>query len=71
MSRVYMTRDGEMLDAIAARVYGSEAAVHDIIDANPGISSLPERLPAGVQIVLPDIQTPVGAPKTVRLWGQG
>lgn len=71
MSRTYMTRDGEMLDAIAAHVYGSEAAVHDIIDANPGIASMPERLPAGVKIVLPDLQTPVGNPKTVRLWGQG
>ena len=71
MSRIYMTRDGEMLDAIAARIYGSEAAVHDIIDANPGITAMPERLPAGVKIILPDLQTPIGNPKTVRLWGQG
>lgn len=70
MSRTYMTRAGEMLDAIAARVYGSEAAIHDIINANPGIASMPERLPAGVKIILPDLQTPVGNPKTVRLWGR-
>ena len=71
MSRAYVTRDGETLDAIAWRAYGSEAAVHALIGANPNASMVPERLPAGVVLILPDITpAPAGDVKTVRLWAE-
>lgn len=69
MSRVYQTREGDVLDQIAQREYGTTDAVHDLLRANPRVSELPVRLPAGVRLVLPDrakLATPV---QTVRLWG--
>lgn len=70
MSRTYFTREGETLDAIAHRVYGNARAVHALLDANPLISRQPERLPAGLTLVLPDLAPAPGqAVQTVRLWG--
>lgn len=70
MSRTYMTRDGDTLDLIAYRAYGNEAAVHALIEANPFVSRQPERLAAGLMLVLPEISpAPAGAVQTVRLWG--
>lgn len=69
MSAIYLTRAGEVLDAIAWRVYGTEQAVRDLLAANPQATFLPACLPAGIQLTLPDrpaLATPV---ETVRLWG--
>lgn len=62
----YRTVDGDMVDLIAWRHYGREAAMADILDANPGLAARGPVLPAGVEIELPDLPPP--APATVKLW---
>jgi len=60
--------DGEMLDNICYQQYGSSAGyVEMVLAANPGLAELPEILPQGTEIYLPEIKkTPVK--KTVNLW---
>jgi len=71
-AQTYLTRDGEVLDAIAYRMCGSEHAVHALLAANPQVARHPAKLPAGVLLRLP-AQSP-HAPiqtqpmHTVRLW---
>lgn len=66
--REYRTRDGDMLDAIAWRVYGRHGAVTALAEANPHAIAAPV-LPAGVVLRLPDLPAAPRVP-TVRLWGQ-
>lgn len=68
MAQTYLTRDGETLDAIAYRVYGTEQAVHAILAANPGAADQPTRLPAGLTLTLPDAASTTSQPATIRLW---
>jgi phage tail protein X len=69
MTAIYVTRDGDMVDEIAFKQYGSTAnrVVEQILAANPGLSDLGPILAAGVSITLPDIDM---AAKTqgVTLW---
>lgn len=69
MSMSYITRQDDMLDWICWRHYGkSSGFVEAVYEANPDLSSLPLRLPAGVLIVLPTIISP--SRRTLpRLWG--
>lgn len=68
MATTYLTRDGDMLDQIAARHYGfSSGAVEAILVANYGLCEHPPVLPAGLVITLPDL-TPATAVAPVRLW---
>lgn len=69
---VVRTRDGDTLDAICWRYYGSEQLVPQVLAANPGLAALPEQLPAGIVLTLPaasaaDLSRPA---VTVRLWGE-
>lgn len=70
MATRYVTTGGEMLDLIAWRHYGYHAGtVEAILEANRDLSQLPPVLPAGVEIVLPDLPSAGDRrPKTVRLW---
>ncbi|MFA5632663.1 MAG: tail protein X [Porticoccaceae bacterium] len=68
MSDTYITRDGELLDSIAWKIYGTEQAVHLIVAANRHISSLPIRLPAGVLLRIPQAPTYPEPVATIRLW---
>lgn len=68
MSRVYVTRQGDMVDEVCRRVYGREAgAAEAVYAANPGLADFGPRLAAGVRITLPDLD-PAPAAATVRLW---
>lgn len=71
MSRLYVTKQGDMIDAIAYRAYGSEhgGTTEAILKANPGLCERAPVLPANVEIVLPDLPAP--APReiaTVDIW---
>jgi len=68
MSRQMTTRQGDLVDQIALEVYGRTAgATEAILNANPHLEGQPPHLPAGLVIVLPEIDAqPVTA--TVRLW---
>lgn len=69
--RIYVTRQGDMVDAIASRVYGDEhgGATEAILAANRGLADRGPLLPENLRIILPELQRP--APKriaSVDLW---
>ncbi len=65
----YTTRDGDTVDAIAWRVYGSTSnqVVESVLAANAGLADYGPILPAGVTITLPEIAAPAKA-KGIKLW---
>ncbi len=65
----YTTRDGDTVDAIAWRVYGSTSnqVVESVLAANAGLADYGPNLPAGVTITLPEIAAPAKA-KGIKLW---
>lgn len=69
MTTSYTTSDGDMVDEIAFKQYGSTAnrVVERLLEANPGLSDLGPVLAAGLVITLPTIDA---AAKTqgVTLW---
>jgi phage tail protein X len=67
----YVTKQNDMVDAIAARFYGSEhsGTTEAILAANDGLASLGPLLPEGLKLVIPDL--PPAKPTqiaTVSLW---
>ena len=63
----YTTLDGDMTDAICRRHYGRRrGAVEAVLAANPGLAAMGPLLPAGVEILLPDLPPP--GPAVRRLW---
>lgn len=63
----YLTRDGDMLDAICYKHYGRESAAVEVMEANPGLADAGTVLTAGIIIELPDLpQAPEKT--TVTLW---
>lgn len=69
--RIYVTRQGDMVDAIAYRAYGTEhnGTTEAILAANPGLADRGPVLPENIEIKLPDI--PVSRTKrlaTVDIW---
>ena len=67
MATVYSTKDGDVLDAICRKHYGTEAVFLQVLNANPGLSELGVKLSAGIQIALPDIEIPKKEPEA-SLW---
>lgn len=66
--RTYKTIDGDMLDLIAFREYGtSSKTVEELYDKNYRIADHPLVMPAGVNVVLPP-QSPPPLSKLIRLW---
>ena len=64
----YITRAGDLIDEIAAKVYGKQAKgqLEAVLLRNQNLSRQPIILPAGLTIVFPDLSTK--AVETVRLW---
>lgn len=65
---VYRTVDRDMLDALCWKHYGRENAVTVVLEANPGLAEYGEVLPAGVEILLPELPAAAPAPQPIRLW---
>lgn len=63
----YETKEGEMIDEIVNRIFGSLAAIDAVFSLNPGLSDLPVKLPMGVKIRLPEIPKKV-ANRSLPLW---
>lgn len=59
---------GDTLDAIAARRYGSSAAVGTLLAANPSIAGVSAALPAGALVGLPREPVVEEARQVVQLW---
>ncbi len=65
----YITVAGDMLDEICYRHYGAENAVTEfVLQHNHHLADQPPLLPAGVVIVLPDVDTPERVSNSVNLW---
>lgn len=66
----YRTRDGDVIDEIVWRHYGVVNAdmVRQVFAANPRLADHGAVLPAGVAIVLPDIQQPAAEVAGLSLW---
>lgn len=68
MATLYKTVKGDVVDSVAYKFYGSyqDGMVELILNANPHLADYGAVLPAGVSIVLPEINK---APQSVdRLW---
>jgi len=67
---VHRCGQGEMLDLIAFRYYGTTpGAVELVLDVNRHLAALPAVLPIGTMIVLPRIdQAAAPTPATIKLW---
>ena len=64
----YLTKDGDMLDAICAKHYGRTAgAVEAVLEANPGLAERGPELAAGVVVALPELAEPE-QDEGVSLW---
>jgi phage tail protein X len=69
VAQTYVTSEGDQVDDIAARYYGSTSnlVVEQVLEANPGLADYGPTLPAGLRLVLPDIARPAQT-QGVRLW---
>lgn len=65
----YVTSEGDQVDAIAAKYYGSTSnrVSEQVLEANPGLADYGPALPAGLIIALPDIASPAQK-QGIRLW---
>ena len=68
MSQRYRTKEGDVLDRVCWKHYGAQAgAVEAVLEANTNLAEHGEVLPAGLEIVLPDLVLPE-TERLFRLW---
>ena len=64
----YTTKDGDVLDSICWKYYGSTSgAVEKVLEVNRHLANLPAIFAAGVKIILPDLTSEEEA-ESVKLW---
>lgn len=64
----YLTKDGDVLDAICFKYYGSTSGtLEKVLEANRHLADLPAVFSAGVKIILPDL-TIKEEPEGIKLW---
>jgi len=64
----YTTKDGDVLDAICFKYYGSTSGtVEKVLEANRHLAELGSIFAAGVKIILPDLTQEI-EPESVKLW---
>lgn len=60
-------RDNSRIDVLAQEIYGFQAgAVEALLAANTGLSDICFAIPAGTEIICPDVSKPVK--KSLKLW---
>jgi phage tail protein X len=62
----YVTKEGDVLDWICWKHYGTTAVFEQILAANPDLTD--EKLSAGVVVKLPYISSILSKRKELRLW---
>lgn len=67
MAKLYRTSDGDVLDEICYAEYGTEEAIYDVLEANPGLAENGTVFSAGIEIILPDY-TASATEAEVTLW---
>ena len=64
----YVTKDGDVLDAICWKYYGNTSGtVEKVLEANRHLAELGSIFVAGVKIILPDL-TQEEETESVKLW---
>ncbi len=64
----YVTKDGDVLDSICFKYYGSTSGVVEkVLEANRHLAELGSIFTAGVKIILPDL-TGEEETESVKLW---
>ena len=64
----YVTKDGDVLDAICWKYYGSTTGVVEkVLEANRHLAELGSIFAAGVKIILPDLSQEEET-ESVKLW---
>lgn len=64
----YITKDGDMVDAICWAYYGASAGYTEaVLEANYRLEDYPPQLPAGLTITLPNINLEP-SDSEIRLW---
>jgi phage tail protein X len=65
----YITKDGDVLDAICWKYYGStfNKTVEKVLEANRHLAELGSIFAAGVKIILPDL-TQEEETESIKLW---
>jgi phage tail protein X len=68
--QTYIARDGDTVDSIAWRYYGRVTAsiLQTVLEANRGLADAGAVLPAGTNLVLPDIDLTTQVEAAVTLW---
>lgn len=66
----YMTRQGDKVDFICWKFYGSErnGSVEAVFAANPGLANRGTTLEAGITIILPPLPEATKPDKAIKLW---
>ena len=68
MTIIYMSQDGDVLDQICQKYYGTTTrVVEQVLEANPHLTNLDAVLEAGIKITLPEI-TIQKETEVVKLW---
>lgn len=68
MSVIYRTREGDVLDWICWKHYKKQSGVVEaVLEANNGLANFGDILPAGLEIILPELSLPE-TDQLVRLW---
>jgi phage tail protein X len=62
----YTTKEGDVLDWICWKHYGTTSVLEQVLAANPTLTD--EKLPAGVVVQLPYIASIKNRKQEVRLW---
>jgi phage tail protein X len=62
----YVTKEGDVLDWICWKHYGTTAVLEQILAANPTLTD--EKLPAGVTVKLPYITSIKSKKQEIKLW---
>lgn len=62
----YVTKEGDVLDWIVWRHYGTISVLEKVMEANPKITD--ERLAAGIEVKLPYIEIILKNGLEMRLW---
>ncbi|MDF0501435.1 tail protein X [Burkholderia cenocepacia] len=67
MAKTLRTCDGDVLDTLCYRYYGTlQGTVEAVYDANPGLANQQQPFAAGVEILMPDLDAP--RVESVQLW---
>ena len=62
----YVTKENDVLDWIVWTHYGTTSVLEQVMSANPNITD--EKLPAGIEIKLPYIESVQTTKGEIKLW---